>query len=156
MPFSFGSGTMPPSGAQEVDGLSVDAYNNIISQKTQIERVVVTSAQLLALKTTPLLLLPAPGLGLVILVDQILLKLPVYGGTAYTLNAGTLKVFQGTTANAVPLCADQSALLTAVVASEMYLPVVATGVQTVAKLDNVGIFQGNDGTPNYTLGNSAI
>jgi hypothetical protein len=152
MPTSFSFAPAPTN----VPNIVLDQNNLIIAEPNVITRVTVTAAQLLALKTTPLLLVPPPGLGLALKVSSMALKL-LFATTAYTLNAGTLRLFIGTVANAVPIIPDQSAILTQV-ASKIVLgiPTVTSGVQNVALIENQGIFLGNDGTANYTLGDSPL
>src|SRR5215472_13047067 len=55
-----------------------------------ISRITVTSAQLLVLKTTPLQIIPAPATGFMNLVEGFIFRY-LFGGTAYTLNAGNLE-----------------------------------------------------------------
>src|SRR5215831_10121310 len=62
-------------------------------------KLTLTSAQLLALKATPVSIIPAPGSGKFINV----IGANVYYSfltAAYTLNAGTLKLYHGPVANA--------------------------------------------------------
>lgn len=119
-------------------------------------RYVLTSAQLLALRTTPVSIIPAPGPGKYIQVESMIMR-SVFGGTAYTLNAGTLKMFQGPVANAKALTADQSALLTAVANStNLNIAVVPLTALTDPQIINTDIEMGNDGTANYTLGNGTV
>lgn len=48
------------------------------------QRVTLTSAQILALNTTPATLLAAPGVGMYHSIDEIVFKAPVAGSVAYT------------------------------------------------------------------------
>ena len=145
----------------DVPNQVLDQNNLIRSQGVKIASLVSqnllgSSAALLALKTTPLLLIPAPGPGLAIIVHSVSLKLN-FGTTAYTLNAGTLKFFIGTTANAVAITGDLSAILTQASSKEnVGVPALASGIQSVANIENQGIFLGNDGTANYTLGDGTL
>lgn len=119
-------------------------------------RYVLTSAQLLALKATPVSIIPAPGPGKFIQVTSVTMR-SVFGGTAYTLNAGTLKLFQGPVANAKALTADQSALLTAVANStNLAIALVPLTALTDTQLLNTDIEIGNDGTASATLGNGTV
>lgn len=119
-------------------------------------RFVVTSAQLLALKTTPISIIPAPGAGKFIQVIGVDMRM-LFGGTAYTLNAGTLKVFYGPVANAKAITGDQSALLTAGANSTtLNAAISAETTLTDAQALNVDIELGNDGAANYTLGNGTL
>lgn len=119
-------------------------------------RFVVSSAQLLALKTTPVSLIPAPGAGKMIQVLGCDMRI-VFGGTAYTLNAGTLKVFYGPVANAKAITGDQSALLTQIAnATTLNAAISAETTLTDAQALNVDVELGNDGAANYTLGNGTL
>lgn len=139
-----GSSTNPVGQAQGVASM--------VSQM----RFVLTSAQLLALKTTPISIIPAPGPGKYIQIISVNMR-GVFGGTAYTLNAGTLKMFYGPVANAKAVTADESALLTAVANStNIDIAVTPLAALTDAQALNVDIEMGNDGTANYTLGNGTV
>lgn len=46
--------------------------------------VTLTTAQVLALNTTPVVLVPAPGTGKSISIDEVVFKAPAAGTTAYT------------------------------------------------------------------------
>jgi hypothetical protein len=56
--------------------------------------VYVTSAQLLAIKDTPILLIPAPGTGLMLVPESVLFRM--IGGTQYTDAGGAMSVSVGT------------------------------------------------------------
>lgn len=61
--------------------------NGSIGFSAQSETVTVTSAQLLALHGTPVTLIPAPGVGQVILLQQVSMEY-VFNTTAYTVPGG--------------------------------------------------------------------
>lgn len=123
----------------------------------EVVQLRLTSAQLLALKTTPIQLIPAPGgNGLQSYwFDSVTIKYN-FGTTPYTLNAGTLKVFYGPVANAHPITADAAAILT------QGQNRITTNTPTLVVSDvtanilNQPIFMGNDGGANYTLGDGTI
>lgn len=54
-----------------------------VNQYAAVSRVTLTSAQILALKTTPITLVPQPGALSVIIVESITVRI-TYQGTAYT------------------------------------------------------------------------
>ncbi len=119
-------------------------------------KFILTSAQLLALKTTPISIIPAPGANKIIEIIDIAARL-VFGTTAYTLNAGTLKLFYGPVASAKALTADMSALLTqGANATTLNQPILGNATLTDAQAINVAIQAGNDGAANYTLGDGTI
>jgi hypothetical protein len=124
----------------------------------EVAQLRLTAAQLNALKTTPIQLIPAPaGNNLqVIWIDNIQLKYN-FATTAYTLNAGTLKLFYGPVANAHPLTPDLSAILTAVASRiSASMPQATAILDTLANMLNQAIFLGNDGAANYTLGDATL
>lgn len=120
---------------------------------TLISRSLITSAQLLALKTTGVNLIPAAGPNTVITLDTVTLHY-LFNTTAYTLNAGTLRLFYGPQASALPLCADTSVGLIDQVANRAIpsVPLTLIAVQTDANGVNQPITLGNTGTANFTLG----
>lgn len=127
-----------------------------VATPSLIARVLLTSAQLLALKTTPIQLLPNPGANQVIYVEEITLRY-LFLTAAYTLNAGTFKLFLGAVANAKAISADQSAILTAVANGSVIgitgLPAGSAATPlTDAQALGQSVFAGNDGAANYTVG----
>lgn len=147
-------GNLTVPGNLTVTGNITSNANTGLTQ--QVAKVTLSSAQLLALKTTPISLLAAPGAGKAIDVISITLRY-VFGTTAYTLNAGTFKIFYGTTANAHALVADQSALLTNTATKTIVgLPTLVVAADSDANSLNNAIFAGNDGGANYTLGDGTV
>lgn len=125
-----------------------------------LSRTVITSAQLLALRTTPIQLVAlAPAVATpnaIINIDTIAMHY-LFATAAYTLNAGTLQLFFGPVANALSLCADQSAVLTNA-ANRVVPSIIATGIaaQTEALGLVPGIFLGNSGAANFTVGGGSL
>lgn len=69
-----------------------------VAERTQ---VTLTSAQILALNTTPQTLVAAPGAGKSISIDEIIFKAPASGATAYTgANAVEVRYTDGSGAKA--------------------------------------------------------
>lgn len=124
-------------------------------------KVLISAAQLKALKATPLSLIPAPGVvaggGRIIGVANVAFRY-LFGTTAYTLNAGTIKLFYGPVANAKPLTASVAAGLVDQVVNSTIVsqPLVAAGVLTDAQAFNVDIELGNDGAAELTLGDGTL
>lgn len=119
-------------------------------------KLTLTAAQLNALKTTPISIIPAPGASKFIQVLGVSARL-LFGTTAFTLNAGTLKLFMGAVANAKALTADMSALLTQTVnATTIGQAVLGLATLTDAQGINVDVEAGNDGAANYTLGDGTV
>jgi hypothetical protein len=122
----------------------------------QVMKTTLTSAQLLALKATPLALIPAGGTNRITEILNITLRM-IFSSPAYTLNAGTLKLFYGPVANALPLTADQAAILTAGAnGSVIGVALVPVGTAASPASDTNGrnqpIIIANDGAAEYTLG----
>lgn len=120
-------------------------------------KLVLTSAQLLALKATPVSIIPAPGAGKFINV----LGANVYYSfltAAYTLNAGTLKLYHGPVANAKPLTAalETGLIDQAANRSNLDIPILATGNLTDAQALNVDVEVGNAGAAEFTLGAGTV
>lgn len=137
---------------------SLNEVNNNTETSLEVAQVVVTAAQLLLLKTTAIQIIPAGiQVGEVIRVDAIHLKYN-FNTTAYTLNAGTLKVFYGPVANGHALCADQSASFLTAAASRIIsgIPPLAVAADTITNATQQPIMLGNDGTANYTLGDATL
>lgn len=125
-----------------------------------VVQVRLTAAQLNALKTTPVVISVAPGVaqqnaGRSYYIYNITLKLN-FGTTAFTLNAGTLKLFYGVVANAHPLTADLSAILLRTSSgATINIPTLVV-TDSIANALNQALILGNDGGANYTLGDSTL
>lgn len=125
------------------------------SMSLEVAQVRLTSAQLLALHTTPIQLTPTPLAGQSLYVYSITAKL-TFGTTAYTLNAGDLKVFYGPVANGHPITADLSSLLTQTASKAIVnIPTLVVAVDTAANTTGVPLYVGND-VANYTLGDGVV
>ena len=141
--------------------------DTIIGMENRFERITLTSAQLLALKGADVQIVPQavftpsgvqgkPGVGLAYAVESVHMRFN-FLTTAYTLNAGTLKLYQGPSANNIPLTADLSALLTQVATFDnIDIPILPTGPQTQANIENQPITIGNTGTAQFTLGDGTL
>lgn len=128
----------------------------IIAQSVQMASLTVTKAQLLALKGADILIAPKPGVGLVIDAQTVSVRIN-FVSPAYTLNAGTLILYQGPSANAIPLTSDLSAILTQTATSDNVGNVaLATGIKVQANIENQGLYLGNTGTAQFTLGGGSL
>ncbi len=61
----------------------------------QVKQVTLTAAQLIAMKTTPQTILPAPGAGKVLIIDAILFQFK-HGATQFTGGGAVSFVYHGT------------------------------------------------------------
>lgn len=116
-------------------------------------KLTVTAAQLKALKATPKTVIAAPGTGLAIVVLDVSYHYE-FLTSAFTLNAGTLRLYYGPVANAAPLHADVAAGLIDQAANRnnIGVPAIATGNLTDANTTNQPILIANDGAAEYTVG----
>jgi len=145
----------------EIQGAIVDTKtqprgDQLIGQATQIRALTLTSAQLLALKATDVQLVEAPGVGYVHHLEGVSLRLN-FGTVAYTLNAGTLKVYMGASSAGLAQTADLAALLNAGASSvNVGVPALATGVTAKANAENKPLVLGNTGAAEFTLGDGTL
>lgn len=134
-------------------GIGTDTFGQI----TQTARLAVTSAQLLALRATPLIIAPAlapltpqPNM---ILVPTLISMHYIFGTAAYTINAGTLRLTYGPVVNANYLCADQSALIgNTANRVNPNIAITAVGAVTEANGLNQAIYLVNGGAAEFTVG----
>jgi hypothetical protein len=131
----------PVSTAQAV---AIAAAGNVFNVK-----VSLTSAEILALFTTPKVLVAAPGAGKVIMPLRILINM-VYNSATYATNtnliAGLNTVFQTTLTGALGFSTNQLAT---------YTLITAAGTSTPATSTNVS-FTLSAATGNPTAGNSPL
>jgi hypothetical protein len=147
----------------EINGVWVGTFGQIIAEANQVRFVTLTAAQLLGLKAGGgLQLAPVPlknilpGAGLALVLDNVSVRVN-FKTTAYTLNAGTLKVYLGPPANAVPVSADLSSILTQAATSDLIgSPGLATAAILQALAENVPLYIGNTGAAEFTLGDGTL
>lgn len=113
----------------------------------------ITAAQLKAIKATPLTLVAAPGAGLALIPAMVYYKYN-FLTSAFTLNAGALRLFQGPVANNIPIHADIAAGTIDQVANRTVIdpPVLKQGPASDANLVNQAITIANDGAAEFTVG----
>lgn len=127
-----------------------DAYEKAVpAQAMAVRKVALTSAQILALNTTPQTLVPAPGAGRAIVVHEITGRL-TYGSAAYATN--TTLEFRYTNGSGAKLAVDMASLLAATANKTQRVPSVATEVTLAANAPLVV----NAATGNPATGNSPI
>lgn len=144
-------GPIGPQGIQGVPG----------PQNVFIVTVTLTAAQLLALNTTPILIVPAPGAGNIIFPQSFMLEY-LYGGTAYHTPLTTNNAFFGWVGQAINSIDSPIAFTGWGVFIETALSCLAFG--PTGNAANVGINLANAenkglqfGVPNaLTLGNGTL
>ncbi len=128
-------------------------FNGIVAPlQARLGLIQVSSAQLLALRATPVSLLVAPGAGKYLKILGIDMHYTFVTG-AYTNTNAALKVFYGPVASAKAITADQTALLLNTV--NAHTLGIANTVQaslTDAQALNVAINLGNDGSAEFLVG----
>ena len=150
--------------------ISINSVTQFTETSLEIVQVRVTSAQLLALHTTAVAIIPPASsvpnvLGTpnfvnsneTIWLENVLMKY-TFGTVAYTTTGGTLRLFYGPSTNAHPLIADVSAGFINATASRIigFVPLLINGPDTIVNMTGQGIFLFNDGTANYTLGDGVL
>lgn len=130
---------------------------NYSQQPNQMQKVILTSAQLLALNTTPVIIAPAAGPGTLLVPDGISYRF-IGGGTAYTIGTGVLKLYIGSVAAGHALHANVATGLIDQTGNKV-IPFVGlitpTTIDTDANYLNQPLSIGND-VANFTLGNGTL
>jgi hypothetical protein len=135
---------------------AINEQSNNVEYSLEVCQIQLTAAQLNALKTTPIQFSPTPSIYQAIWVDSLTVRND-YNSVAYTLNAGTLKLYYGPPANALPITADLSGILTQTANSMIVnIPLLVVGPTTFANVQQQPIYLGNTGGANFTLGNSPV
>jgi hypothetical protein len=135
----------PQSAAAGVAGSSFP------SVQTATQEFSLTATNLKALRATPMQLVAAPGAGKYVRVLSYDL-IYTFLTSAFTNTNATMKLFQGTTANAVALTADLGAILTNTASRQENGTAPIDVVDTIAHMQNVGLFLGNDGSAEFLVG----
>jgi hypothetical protein len=127
-------------------------------QPNQYQRVLITSAQLLALNGAPVVIAPAGGAGTVLVPDGITYRY-IAGATPYTIGAAVLRLYLGSVAAGHALHANVATGLVDQ-ANNRVLPFVQlispTTIDTDANFLNQPLVLGNDNATQLTLGNGTL
>lgn len=131
---------------------------NYLITPNQYQRVLITSAQLLALNGAPITIAPAAGANTLLLPDVISYRY-LYGGTAYTIGTAVLRLYLGSVAAGHALHANVATGLVDQAANRT-IPVVAITTPTTIDSDanylNQPIVLGNDNATQLTVGNGTL
>lgn len=119
----------------------------------QIAQATLTSAQILAMFTTPVQILAAPGAGSLIIPDFLVAELK-FNTIAYAAG-GAISLTFGASGPAVHTTAMPAALVTAAQSELFQSPAAVTTQQTAASMVNQGIFI-SAATQNFTTGNGTL
>lgn len=133
------------SGFSEIVPASITA-NLMAVSSLQLAQVNLTAAQIITLFTAPIILIPAPGAGKSIYVQDCLFRF-VYGGVAYTGGGVSSISYAG---GATPLTTVPAATITAGASSDSLLTTAAVTITQNAAL------QISTATANFAAGNGTL
>lgn len=121
--------------------------------RTRIARVAISSAQVLALNATPVELVPAPGAGVFVSVEEVILKM-VRTATAYA-NGGALE-FRYTDASGAKVTADIAASVVTTGGAGTAFNIVRGVVTSLTPVANAAIVVNNATAPFITGTGTAL
>lgn len=124
--------------------------------RVSVAEVTLTSAQLLALRATPVALLAAPGAGKVYLLNRVLFKLN-WNTTAYTVANTNFALTLGAAGTAVGAVVATPAIMTQT-ADSLYTMLTpdTLGVSAVANDANKALVIANTGSAEFLAGDSTL
>lgn len=141
------------SGTTAAAGVAGSTFPAVVGPVTQ--KVTLSSANLLALRATPIQLIAAPGVGKYIRIDAVDFKLN-FLTAAYTNTNANFNLYLGTTAGGFKLTADLDAIVIAA-ASAYLLNSALSSLQTaIANVTNKAVFAGNDGSAEFLAGAGSL
>lgn len=131
---------------------------NYVQGPNQFQRVLITTAQLLALNGAPVIIAPAGGPNTLLVPDSVSYRY-IAGATGFTIGTAVLRLYLGSVAAGHALHANVATGLVDQTANRV-LPNVAlitpTTIDTDANYLNQPIVLGNDNATQLTLGNGVL
>lgn len=120
-----------------------------------VQKVTLASADLLALRATPMQLIAAPGAGKFIRLLQVDFHLN-FLTAAYTNTNANFNLYLGTTAGGFKLTADLDAIVVAAASAYLLQSALSSLQSADANILNKGIFAGNDGSAEFLAGAGSL
>lgn len=143
-----------PSGGGSAALYATFAQSNLNNQQVQYAAVRIPTAQILTMRATPVVLVPAPGAGFAIVMIRTLVHL-TFGGTAFAGTGTACALFWGPPAGGVTVGTLDALVKSAANAAQMLTGgVSATPADTA--LVNQPLQLANNGTVEYTTGNGSL
>lgn len=127
-------------------------------QPNQYQRVLITTAQLLALNGAPIIIAPAGGVNTLLVPDAVSYRY-IAGNTGFTIGAAVLRLYLGSVAAGHALHANVATGLVDQTANKTVPNVAFTTPSTFdtdANYLNQPIVLGNDNATQLTLGNGSL
>jgi hypothetical protein len=133
-------------------------YQNYAEQPNQYQKVIITTAQLLALNGAPVTIAPAGGAGTLLVPDGLSARY-IAGNTGFTIGVAVLKLYIGSVTGGHALTANFATGLVDQTSNKIlpFIPLISpTTVDTDANFLNQAIVIGNDNATQLTLGNGSL
>jgi hypothetical protein len=131
---------------------------NYAEQPNQYQKVIITTAQLLALNGAPVIIAPAGGPGTILVPDGLTARY-IAGNTGFTIGVAVLKLYIGSIAAGHALTASfATGLVDQTVNKNLpFISIISpTTIDTDANYLNQPLSIGNDNATQLTLGNGAL
>jgi hypothetical protein len=143
------------AGATNPPAQAAPATSKGSSSIPLVVKVTLTTAQIKALRATPLVIIPAPGAGRSIMLEQIMMRL-VFVSAAYTAANADLDIFMGPASDAVKAIATAEAILLATANATSWVPVTGPSTAADADMINQPVRVGNSGAAEFLAGDSPL
>jgi hypothetical protein len=121
----------------------------------QTVKFSLTSVNLLALRATPMQLIPAPGAGKFIRLLAVDFHLN-FLTAAYTNTNANFNLYLGTTAGGFKLTGDLDAIVIAAASAYLLQSALSSLQSADANITNKGVFAGNDGSAEFLAGAGSL